>query len=103
MSYLVIQRTREIGIRIALGAQERDIYRLIVGGSMVITTVGILLGVVAGIGAAVLLSTVLVEVSSVEPLIYLGVGLFLFLMAVVASFVPARRATKVDPILTLKS
>jgi len=102
MSYLVIQRTREIGIRIALGAQGRDIYRLIVGGSMVITTVGILLGVVAGIGAAVLLSTVLVEVSSVEPLIYVGVGLFLFLMAVVASFVPARRATKVDPILTLK-
>jgi putative ABC transport system permease protein len=103
MSYLVAQRTQEIGIRIALGAQPRHIYHLIVGGSMFITTLGILLGVAGGVGAAVVLSTMLVEVSSAEPLVYLGVGLFLFLVAVVASYVPARRATKVDPIRALRS
>ena len=103
ISYFVVQRTHEIGIRIALGAQPRDIIRLILGRGIVLTGVGVVIGLVGGLVVARLLSGVLVEVSPGDPLILAGVALLLALVALAANYIPARRATKIDPIEALRT
>jgi putative ABC transport system permease protein len=104
LSYMVTMRTREIGVRMAMGAQPRDILRLIfhTGGKLV--GLGLIVGILAGLGVARLLSSQLelFNVTAADPISYLGVTLLLAAVSAAASFIPARRATKVDPVDALR-
>jgi predicted permease len=102
-SYTVGQRTREFGIRIALGAQRGDIFRLIVGQGVVITLIGVGVGLIAALALTKFLSNQLFGVSPTDPLTFALVALLLTLVASLACWRPARRATNVDPILALRS
>jgi hypothetical protein len=103
ISYSVSQRTREIGIRIALGAQRQAIARMFVAHGLMLAGVGVAIGLVAGFGVMRLIASLLFEVSPVDPLTYGMVSLTLIAATVLASYVPARRATAVDPIEALSS
>jgi len=102
ISYMVAQRTHEIGIRMALGAQSRDVMRLIVGHGLTLAVIGIAIGVVASLALTRLLSTLLFGVSANDPSTFLAVSLLLAAVAFIAGYIPGRRATKVDPIVALR-
>jgi putative ABC transport system permease protein len=102
MSYSVNERTHEFGIRRALGAQEGDILRLVGKLMLKLTCIGIVIGVALGIGVMRLISTFLYGVKPTDPLTYLAVAIFLAGIAVVACYLPARRAIHVDPLVALR-
>ena len=102
ISYSARQRTREIGVRVALGAGNRDVLRLIVGQGMVLAAIGIVLGLGASAALTRVVNSYLVEVSSTDPITFAGVPAILLGVAMVASYLPARRATRVDPANTLR-
>jgi putative ABC transport system permease protein len=102
MAYSVSQRTREIGIRIALGAQRRDIMRLVVGRGLLLTVCGLGLGLVSALLLTRLVSSLLYGVSAADPLTVAGISIFLAAVAFLASYVPARRAVRVDPLVALR-
>jgi predicted permease len=102
MSFVVAQRTREIGVRVALGAEPRDILALFLKQGMRLIGPGILLGLLGGAAVARLMTIALVDQSSFDPLAFGGVSLCLTLVALLATYLPARRATKVAPIIALR-
>ncbi|HUK30992.1 MAG TPA: ABC transporter permease [Candidatus Acidoferrum sp.] len=102
MSYSVSQRTQEIGIRVALGAQTRDIQRMIIGRGARLALAGTLLGLAGALGTARLIASMLYRVRPVDPGIFLGVAGLLIAVALLACWIPARRAMRVDPIVALR-
>jgi len=102
LSYSVTQRTREIGIRMAIGAGQRDVLKLVVRHGMLLTLLGALLGLTASFALTRLMRTLLFGVSANDPLTFIAVALLLSLVALLAALVPARRATKVDPLTALR-
>jgi ABC-type antimicrobial peptide transport system permease subunit len=102
VAYAVAQRTRELGIRVALGAESRDIYRAVLGHGVKLTSLGLIIGIVAALVLARLAQGVLFGVTSTDPITLGSVAVILATVAFMASFVPARRATRVDPMGILK-
>jgi putative ABC transport system permease protein len=102
MSYLVTQRTQEIGVRMALGAQKRDVLKLIVRRGMVLAIVGTAIGVVASLVLTRLMRSLLFEVTPTDWLTFLITSVVLLTVALLACYIPARRATKVDPLVALR-
>jgi putative ABC transport system permease protein len=102
ISYSVAQRTQEIGIRMALGAEPRDILNMVLGGGARLAGLGIAIGLVAALGAAHLMSSFLYGVRATDPLTFAAVSFLLLAVSLVASFAPARRAMRVDPMVTLR-
>jgi ABC-type antimicrobial peptide transport system permease subunit len=103
ISYSVSQRAREIGIRLALGAQEQTVARMFVRYALVLSGIGTILGLTAAAGLMRLMKSLLFEISPVDPATYGAVALALLLAATLASYIPARRATAVDPVETLRA
>jgi ABC-type antimicrobial peptide transport system permease subunit len=103
LAYGVEQRFREIGVRIALGADGREIFRLIIGNGIGLALAGVILGVPAALGLSRLMGGVLSGVATTDPLTYVTVVLLLVISALLASYLPARRATRVDPIVALRA
>jgi putative ABC transport system permease protein len=102
MSYVVEQRTHEIGIRLSLGAGRSDMLRLIVGQGMRLAAIGVACGLAAAFGLTRLLEKLLFGVKSTDPITYVIVALVLSSVALLATFIPARRATKIDPVIALR-
>ncbi|MGZ6141971.1 MAG: FtsX-like permease family protein, partial [Myxococcales bacterium] len=102
-AYGVTQRTREIGVRIAIGAQRSDVLRLVMGGALRLAAAGVGIGLVASIAGSQLLSSQLYGIGARDPLTYLGISLLLGLVTLLASFLPARRAARLDPMVALRA
>jgi putative ABC transport system permease protein len=102
MAYSVVQRTQEIGIRMALGAQRQDVLRLVLGQGARIAFLGVAIGLAAAAALARLLSTLLFSVSASDPATFAAVAVLLIAVALLACYIPARRALRVDPIIALR-
>jgi ABC-type antimicrobial peptide transport system permease subunit len=102
LAYEVTRRTREIGIRIAIGAQRLDVIRMVVWQGIVLSVVGIVVGVAAAFGVTRVMNTMLYHVKAMDPMTLAGVSVLLLLVSLLACFLPARRATRVDPLIALR-
>jgi predicted permease len=102
LAYSVARRTREMGVRMALGASAGNVLRLVLGQAAVTTTVGVFLGLVGSFILMRFLQSMLFEVGAADPLTFAAVALLLFAVALLAAYLPARRATKVDPTVALR-
>jgi putative ABC transport system permease protein len=103
LSYAVAQRTREIGIRMALGAQESTVVRLVVREAMLLAAAGVTLGLIAAFFVSHSLEAFLFQTRPTDPLTVAGVATLLAVVALTASYIPARRATQVDPLTALRA
>jgi macrolide transport system ATP-binding/permease protein len=103
MAYTVSQHTRDIGVRMALGAQTGDVLKLVVRQGMALALIGLVIGLIASLGLTRLTKTLLYDVSPTDPLTFAVIAVLLLLVALLACWIPARRATKVDPLIALRS
>jgi putative ABC transport system permease protein len=103
LNYLVAQRTPEIGIRMALGAQVRHILQLVLKHGLVLVGLGVFIGLIAAGLLTRLMAHLLYGISATDPLTFIGIGLFLAVVALIACYLPARRATRIDPMIALRS
>jgi putative ABC transport system permease protein len=103
LSYLVSRRTREIGIRVAVGASRAQVLRLVLGSGLTLALIGVGIGLVVAAGTSTLIASLLHGVSPIDPLTFGSVAVLLPIVALAASAVPAWRATRVDPIVALKT
>lgn len=102
MSYLVEQQTREMGIRSALGAKHSHILKLVIGRGLGMASMGIVLGLVVSVGLTRFLAGLLYGVTAVDPTTFIGISIILLIVSILACYIPARRATKVDPLVALR-
>ena len=102
IAYSVAQRTQEIGIRAALGATKAMLLQLVLGRGVALTVVGLVVGILGSLGLTRLMASLLYGVGARDPATMLLVGTLLALVAVIACYVPARRATKIDPLLAVR-
>jgi predicted permease len=102
MAYSVTRKTHEIGIRLALGAKPRDVLRMVLGKGLQLTLVGVLIGILAAVAVTRLIATMIYGVTPTDPMTFAGVAIFLMLVALFACYIPARRATRVDPLVALR-
>jgi putative ABC transport system permease protein len=103
MAYLVSQRTREIGVRLALGATRGEVFRLILGRGMALAGGGAVLGLIAAFGLTRVMETLLFSVSRTDPATFIAVPVTLITVAALACYLPARRAMRVDPVIALRT
>ena len=103
MSYAVIQRYREIGIRVALGAHPADVRRMVLGRAFALVAIGVGAGLLGAVALSRTIASLLFNLSPTDPLTLGGVALLLAAVALLASYLPARRATRVDPLVALRS
>jgi putative ABC transport system permease protein len=99
----VAQRTNELGIRMALGAARADILRLVIGSGLLLTETGIVIGLVGSVAATRLLESLLYQTSATDPLTFIASAILFTLVAAAASYIPARRATRIDPTDALRA
>jgi putative ABC transport system permease protein len=102
MAYLVTERTHEVGIRMALGAQPHDVLRLVVGQGAKLALIGVISGLLASLALTRLMSNLLFDVSTTDPLTLSVVALVIAFVVLAACYIPARRATRVDPMIALR-
>lgn len=102
MSYAVAARTREMGIRLAMGARSRDVVKLVVGQGMKPVIAGVALGLAGSYALTRVMATLLFNVSATDPTIFIGMAALLAIVATLACYLPARKATKVDPVIALR-
>lgn len=102
ISYSVTQRSREIGVRIALGAQRRDVIAIVVGQAMALTAAGIVIGALGALAGGQLMAKLLYDVKSTDPMVFGGVVILLGTVALVAAALPALRATRIDPTAAMR-
>ncbi len=102
MAYTVEQRTQEVGIRLALGAETSAVRRMVVTQGMRLALVGVIVGLAASFGLARLMTTFLYQVTATDPLVFIAVPIVLSLVALVAVWLPARKASRIDPIVALR-
>ncbi len=102
MAFLVQTRTHEIGVRMALGATARDVFKLIVGRGMKLTAIGVLIGIGGAVAVTRLMHSLLFNTSATDPIVFIMISLLLAVAAFLACYIPARRAAKVDPLIALR-
>jgi putative ABC transport system permease protein len=102
MAYLVSQRTREIGVRLALGAPRAKVFRIVIGGGIGLAAAGAAIGVIVAAWLTRLMENLLFSVSPIDPTIFTAVPVAMVIVAALACYLPARRATRVDPMIALR-